>query len=53
MEGAKIAAGITGVMMATTLVLPKRNTPAVFNAGGNFVTGVMSTAMGTGSGTKN
>lgn len=34
--------------LATTLVLPKRQTPQVINAFTGFVRGTMATAMGTG-----
>ncbi len=47
MDGAKIAAGITGVMLLTTAILPKRKTPQVIDSLAGFTTGVMSTAMGT------
>lgn len=50
MDGAKIAAGVTGVMLVTTLILPKRQTPKVIDSLAGFTTGVMSTAMGTAKG---
>jgi hypothetical protein len=45
--GEKLAAGIVAIGMVTTLILPKRQTPAVINAAGGFARGVMGTAMGT------
>ncbi len=44
----KFMMGLVGVALMTTLVLPKRQTPAVINAATGFVRGTMSTAMGTG-----
>jgi hypothetical protein len=46
--GEKIASGLIAIGMVTTLILPKRQTPAVINAAGSFTRGVMGTAMGTG-----
>ena len=42
----KIALGIIGVAMATTLILPGRQTPQVIGAAGNLFTGSLRTAMG-------
>jgi hypothetical protein len=39
-----------GVAMATTLVLPGRQTPAVLGAGSKLITGTISTEMGTSQG---
>lgn len=47
MEGEKIAAGIMGLALVTTLILPKRQTPAVISAFGGATAGVLGTAMGT------
>lgn len=44
----KFMAGIVGVALITTLILPKRQTPQVINAATGFVRGTMATAMGTG-----
>lgn len=44
----KFMAGIVGVALITTLILPKRQTPQVINAATSFVRGTMATAMGTG-----
>ncbi len=44
----KIALGIVGIGMATTLLLPGRQTPAVINAFTNLFRGSLATAMGTG-----
>ena len=44
----KIAMGIIGIGMATTLILPGRQTPAVINAVANLFRGSLATAMGTG-----
>lgn len=43
----KVAMGVVGIGMATTLVLPKRQTPGVIDALGSFFSGVLGTAMGT------
>lgn len=43
----KIASLIVLVGLVTTLVLPKRQTPAVVNAFGSAFSGALSTAMGT------
>lgn len=43
----KVFAGIIGVAMITTLILPKRNTVGVINAGGTAVGRILGTAMGT------
>jgi hypothetical protein len=44
----KFLGGIVMIGLATTLVLPKRQTPAVINAATGFVRGTLATAMGTG-----
>lgn len=44
----KFMAGLIGIAMVTTLILPKRQTPQVINAATGFVRGTLSTAMGTG-----
>jgi len=41
----KIAMGIIGIGMATTLILPGRQTPAVINAISNLFRGSLATAM--------
>lgn len=41
----KIAMGVIGVAMLTTLVLPGRQTPKVIGAVDRLATGVLSTAM--------
>ncbi len=46
----KLGMAIIGVALATTLVLPDRKTPDVLNAGRQFATGVLGTAMGTAKG---
>jgi hypothetical protein len=43
----KIAMGIIGVGMVTTLILPGRQTPAVITAAARFFQGSLGTAMGT------
>jgi len=43
----KFTTGIIAIGMVTTLVLPKRQTPQVINAGGTFVAKVLGVAMGT------
>lgn len=42
----KVLVAIVGIALVTTLVLPGRQTPAVFKAGGTAVSGLLSTAMG-------
>jgi hypothetical protein len=42
----KIAMGIVGVALVTTLILPGRQTPAVLNAAGSVFSGSLKTAMG-------
>jgi hypothetical protein len=42
----KIAMGIVGIAMVTTLILPGRQTPAVLNAAGGVFSGSLKTAMG-------
>ena len=44
----KFIAGAIAIGLVTTLILPKRQTPQVINAGTNFFRGVLSTAMATG-----
>lgn len=43
----KFMMGIVGIALATTLILPKRQTPQVINAATGFVRGSLGTAMGT------
>ena len=43
----RIAMAIVAIGMVTTLILPKRQTPAVINAAGTVFNGALSTAMGT------
>jgi hypothetical protein len=43
----KIAMGIIGIGMVTTLILPKRMTPQVITSAGTAFRGVLGTAMGT------
>lgn len=42
----KIALAIVGVAMATTLILPGRQTPAVLGAAGKLFSGALKTAQG-------
>lgn len=42
----KVAMGIVGVALVTTLVLPGRQSVGVINAGGNVFTSALKTAMG-------
>lgn len=42
----KVALGIVGIALVTTLILPGRQTAAVLNAGGNVFTSSLRTAMG-------
>ena len=44
----KIAMGIVGIGLITTLILPGRQTPAVINAFTGLFRGSLATAMGTG-----
>lgn len=44
----RIGLAIVGVGMATTLLLPGRQTPGVINAVANLFRGSLATAMGTG-----
>lgn len=44
----KVAMGIIGIGLVTTLILPGRQTPAVINAFTNLFRGSLATAMGTG-----
>ncbi|NUT27680.1 MAG: hypothetical protein HOV84_17445 [Streptomyces sp.] len=41
----KIAMGIVGIAMVTTLILPGRQTPQVINAFSNLFRGSLATAM--------
>lgn len=41
----KIAMGIVGIAMITTLILPGRQTPQVINAVSNLFRGSLATAM--------
>lgn len=43
----KFLTGIVGVALVTTMVLPKRQTPAVITAFGSSLSRVMGTVMGT------
>lgn len=43
----KVLTSIVGVGMVTTLILPKRQTPAVINAFGSAFSKIMGTVMGT------
>lgn len=43
----KFLMGAVGVAMVTTMVLPKRQTPAVITAFGTSLSRVMGTVMGT------
>jgi hypothetical protein len=42
----KVLMGIIGVAMVTTLILPRRQTPQVVDAGTRFFTRSLGTAMG-------
>lgn len=42
----KIAMGIVGIAFVTTLILPGRQTPAVFGAVGSVFNGAIKTAQG-------
>lgn len=44
----RVAVLIVGVGLATTLILPGRQTPAVINAFTGLFRGSLATAMGTG-----
>lgn len=44
----KVAMGIIGIGLVTTLILPGRQTPAVINAFTGLFRGSLATAMGTG-----
>lgn len=46
--GEKIAMGIIGIGMVTTLILPDRQTPRVIDAVTRLFRGSLATAMGTG-----
>ena len=43
----KFVTGIVGIAMVTTLILPKRQTPAVVGAFGNAGSKILGTVMGT------
>lgn len=42
----KVLVAVVGVAMVTTLVLPKRQTPAVLTAGGNAFAKILGAAEG-------
>ena len=44
----KVAMGIIGIGMITTLILPGRQTPAVINAFSGLFRGSLATAMASG-----
>lgn len=44
----KVAAGIIGIGLVTTLLLPGRQTVGVIDAFGRLTRGTLATAMGTG-----
>lgn len=44
----KVAMGIIGIGLVTTLLLPGRQTPGVINAFTGLFRGSLATAMGTG-----
>jgi hypothetical protein len=44
----KIAMGIVGIGLVTTLILPGRQTPQVIGAATSLFRGSLATAMGTG-----
>jgi len=46
-KGEKYAALIVGLAMATTLVLPDRQTAGVIESFGKAIRGILGTAMGT------
>lgn len=48
----KLGMAVIGVALVTTLILPGRLTVPVLQAGTQFTTGTLSTAMGTSSGAK-
>lgn len=43
----KVAMGVVGIAMITTLILPGRQTSSVVDAFGRLFTGSLGTAMGT------
>lgn len=43
----KFLTGVVGVAMVTTMILPKRQTPAVVGAFGTSLARVLGTVMGT------
>lgn len=44
----KVALGVVGIALVTTLLLPGRQTPQVINAFTGLFRGSLATAMGTG-----
>lgn len=42
----KVAMGIVGIALVTTLILPDRQTPGVITAAGNVFNGALKTSMG-------
>ncbi len=44
----KMFGGLVAIAMVTTLILPKRQTPAVLNATGNLISKSFGAVMGTG-----
>ncbi len=43
----KLVAGLVAIGMVTTLILPRRQTPAVINATDKLLRGAFGTVMGT------
>jgi len=43
----KVALGLVAIGMITTLILPKRQTPAVIGAADKLIRGAFGTVMGT------
>jgi hypothetical protein len=43
----KFLMGVVGIALATTLILPKRQTPQVIKAATDFARATLGTAMGT------
>lgn len=43
----KFLTGVVGVALVTTMILPKRQTPAVVSAFGTSLSSVLGTVMGT------
>lgn len=48
----KLMTGVVGIALATTLVLPKRQTSQVISAGGGALSNLFATVMGTGGSSK-